>query len=143
MFWKACVSQDLRLPLIRWRHSTAVLKKWQNPSASLHLPGASESHRAQELKYSERCGIKKIKLQAATGRPMTTPLFPFCCVQLGISIQNLDLLTIGMLFNMYAESSNDEYNGYDRYAEGFQFVLIAKKETAFKLSLLHLVIMCL
>lgn len=60
---------------------------------------------------------------------MTTPLFPFCCVQLGISIQNLDLLTIGMLFNMYAE--------------GFQFVLIAKKGTAFKLSLLHLVIMCL
>ena len=29
------------------------------------------------------------------------------CVQLGISIRDLDLLTIGMVNDMYAESSND------------------------------------
>ena len=43
----------------------------------------------------------------ATDRPMTTPLFLLRCVQLGISIRDLDLLTIGMVNNMYAESSND------------------------------------
>ena len=42
---------------------------------------------------------------------MTTPLFLLRCVQLGISIRDLDLLTIGMVNDMYAESSNDEYKG--------------------------------
>ncbi len=41
---------------------------------------------------------------------MTTPLFLLRCVQLGISIRDLDLLTIGMVNDMYAESSNDECN---------------------------------
>jgi hypothetical protein len=40
---------------------------------------------------------------------MTTPLFLLRCVQLGISIHDLDLLTIGMVNDMYAESGNDEY----------------------------------
>ena len=39
---------------------------------------------------------------------MTTPLFLLRCVQLGISIRDLDLLTIGMVNDMYAESGNDE-----------------------------------
>ena len=52
----------------------------------------------------------------ATDRPMTTPLFLLRCVQLGISIQDLDLLTIGMVNDMYAESSNDEYKGYAQIA---------------------------
>ena len=38
---------------------------------------------------------------------MTTPLFLLRCVQLGISIRDLDLLTIGMVNDMYAASSND------------------------------------
>ena len=41
---------------------------------------------------------------------MTTPLFLLRCVQLGLSISDLDLLSIGMVNDMYAESSNDEYN---------------------------------
>lgn len=40
---------------------------------------------------------------------MTTPLFLLRCVQLSISISELDLLTIGMVNDMYAESSNDDY----------------------------------
>ena len=44
---------------------------------------------------------------------MTTPLFLLRCVQLGISIRDLDLLTIGMVNDMYAESRNDDY----KYAE--------------------------
>lgn len=39
---------------------------------------------------------------------MTTPLFLLRCVQLGISIRDLDLLTIGMVNDMYAESRNDQ-----------------------------------
>ena len=40
---------------------------------------------------------------------MTTPLFLLRCVQLGLSIRDLDLLTIGMVNDMYAESGNDEF----------------------------------
>ena len=39
---------------------------------------------------------------------MTTPLFLLRCVQIGFSIRDLDLLTIGMVNDMYAESRNDE-----------------------------------
>lgn len=40
---------------------------------------------------------------------MTTPLFLLRCVQLGVSIRDLDLLTIGRVNDMFAESRNDEY----------------------------------
>ena len=40
---------------------------------------------------------------------MTTPLFLLRCVQIGLSIRDLDLLTIGMVNDMYAENSNDDY----------------------------------
>ncbi len=39
---------------------------------------------------------------------MTTPLFLLRCVQLGISIRDLELLTIGLVNDMYAEHSNDD-----------------------------------
>ena len=39
---------------------------------------------------------------------MTTPLFLLRCVQLGISIRDLDLLTIGMVNDMYVERGNDQ-----------------------------------
>ena len=47
---------------------------------------------------------------------MTTPLFLLRCVQLGLSIRDLDLLTIGMVNDMVAESRNDEYKGYKEIA---------------------------
>ena len=40
---------------------------------------------------------------------MTTALFLLRCVQLGLSMQDLDLLTIGMINDMYVESRNDDY----------------------------------
>lgn len=40
---------------------------------------------------------------------MTTALFMLRCVQLGLSIQDLDLLTIGMVEEMMIESQNDIY----------------------------------
>lgn len=39
---------------------------------------------------------------------MTTPLFLLRCVQLGLSIRDLELLSIGLVNDMYVESNNDE-----------------------------------
>ena len=41
---------------------------------------------------------------------MTTPLFLLRCVQLGLSIADLELLSIGLINDMYIESRNDEHN---------------------------------
>lgn len=39
---------------------------------------------------------------------MTTPLFLLWCVQLGLSMADLGMLSIGLINDMYAESRNDE-----------------------------------
>lgn len=39
---------------------------------------------------------------------MTTPLFMLRCLQIGLRISELDLLTIGMVNDMFIESGNDE-----------------------------------
>ena len=41
---------------------------------------------------------------------MTTPLFLLRCVQLGISIRDLDLLTVGLVNDLYIESDYDTEN---------------------------------
>ena len=46
---------------------------------------------------------------------MTTPLFLLRCVEIGISIRDLDLLTIGLVLDMWTEKSNDDIS-YDRMA---------------------------
>ena len=38
---------------------------------------------------------------------MTTPLFLLRCCEVGISIRDLDLLTIGVILDMWTEKSND------------------------------------
>ena len=53
---------------------------------------------------------------------MTTPLFLLRCVQIGLSIRDLDLLTIGMVNDMYAESGNDDCK-YARVADQSDFDL--------------------
>ena len=45
----------------------------------------------------------------STEREMTTALFMLRCVQIGLSIRDLDLLTIGLVNEMFIESRNDEY----------------------------------
>ncbi len=52
---------------------------------------------------------------------MTTALFLLRCVQVGLSIRDLDLLTIGMVNEMFIESRNDEYNGYSEVATQSDF----------------------
>ena len=39
---------------------------------------------------------------------MTTPLFLLRCVQLGLSMADLELLSIGLINDMYAERRNDD-----------------------------------
>ena len=39
---------------------------------------------------------------------MTTPLFILRCVQIGLSLSDLDLLTIGMVNEIFIERDNDE-----------------------------------
>ena len=38
---------------------------------------------------------------------MTTPLFLLRCVEIGISIADLDLLTIGLVLDIWTEKAND------------------------------------
>ena len=41
---------------------------------------------------------------------MTTPLFLLRCVQIGLSLSDLDLLTIGMVNELFIEKENDDYD---------------------------------
>ena len=50
----------------------------------------------------------KLKKLRQTDREMTTPLFLLRCVQLGLSMTDLELLSIGLINDMYAESRNDD-----------------------------------
>ena len=38
---------------------------------------------------------------------MTTPLFLLRCTEVGIAIRDLDLLTIGLVLDMWTEKAND------------------------------------
>lgn len=38
---------------------------------------------------------------------MTTPLFLLRCLEIGVSIRDLDLLTIGLVLDMRTEKGND------------------------------------
>ena len=39
---------------------------------------------------------------------MTTPLILLRCIEIGISIRDLDLLTIGMVMDIWTEKANDD-----------------------------------
>ena len=41
---------------------------------------------------------------------MTTPLFLLRCLQIGLSLQDLDLLTVGMVNDIFIENQNDDYD---------------------------------
>ena len=46
---------------------------------------------------------------------MTTPLFLLRCVEIGLSIRDLDYLTIGMVMDIWTEKGNDSVK-YDSIA---------------------------
>ena len=39
---------------------------------------------------------------------MPTPMFLLRCIEIGISIRDLDLLTIGMMMDIWTEKANDD-----------------------------------
>ena len=51
---------------------------------------------------------------------MTTPLFLLRCVQIGLSLSELDLLTIGVVNDMFTERENDNCH-YDVMADQSDF----------------------
>lgn len=50
------------------------------------------------------------KKEREIDREVNTPLFMLRCVQLGISISDLELLSIGLVNDMFIEMKNDEYD---------------------------------
>ena len=46
---------------------------------------------------------------------MTTGLFLLRCVEMGLSIRDLDLVSVGMVLDMWTEKGNDSYS-YRRVA---------------------------
>lgn len=56
--------------------------------------------------------LKKLK---RSSREMTTPLFLLHCLEIGLSIRDLDYLTIGMLMDIWTEKGNDSVK-YDSIA---------------------------
>lgn len=43
---------------------------------------------------------------------MNTAIFLLRCVQLGLSISDLELLSVGMVFDMFTEAANDDWDGW-------------------------------
>lgn len=56
-----------------------------------------------------------------TDRESNTALFLLRCVQLGLSISDLELLEIGMVYDMYTEAANDDWNGWCQKATQADF----------------------
>ena len=53
---------------------------------------------------------------------MTTALFLLRCLQIGLSLRDLDLLTIGMVNELYIESGNDQHqSSYRVLANQYDF----------------------
>lgn len=57
-----------------------------------------------ELILKQKYNLKKLP---KSSKEMTTALFLLRCVEIGISISELDLLTIGMVLDIWTEKSND------------------------------------
>ena len=57
----------------------------------------------------ERTEISSKKPGREIDRELNTALFMLRCVQCGISISDLELITVGMAMDMFIEKKNDEY----------------------------------
>ena len=55
-------------------------------------------------------GLQGKKKEREIDREVNTPLFMLRCVQLGISVSDLELLSIGLVNDMFIEMKNDEYD---------------------------------
>lgn len=61
------------------------------------------------METGKRTNVTAKKRDREIDREVNTALFMLRCVQCGISISDLELLSIGMINDMFIESKNDEY----------------------------------
>lgn len=55
----------------------------------------------------ERTDLNTKKITRPTERPLTTPLFLLRCLQVGLNLDDLDNIDIGLVNDMYIELAND------------------------------------
>lgn len=61
------------------------------------------------MENGKQTDVKAKKREREIDREVNTALFMLRCVQCGISISDLELLSIGMVNDMFIEAKNDEY----------------------------------
>lgn len=61
------------------------------------------------MERGKRAKVTRKKKERRTIRAANTPLFLLRSVQVGLSVSDLDLLSIGMVNDMFTESKNDGY----------------------------------
>ena len=59
------------------------------------------------MENKHRTNLKTKKINRPTDRPMTTALFMLRCLQVGLSLEDLDKLEIGLVNDMFIEMAND------------------------------------
>lgn len=62
------------------------------------------------METGEPADVKAKKREREIDRQVNTALFMLRCTQCGIAISDLDLLSIGMVNDMFTELKNDEYD---------------------------------
>lgn len=62
------------------------------------------------MEAGEPADVKAKKREREIDRQVNTALFMLRCTQCGIAISDLDLLSIGMVNDMFTELKNDEYD---------------------------------
>lgn len=59
------------------------------------------------MENKHRTNLNTKKINRPTDRPMTTALFMLRCLQVGLSLDDLDKLEIGLVNDMFIEMAND------------------------------------
>ena len=62
------------------------------------------------METGKQTDVKAKKKEREIDRQVNTALFMLRCTQCGIAISDLDLLSIGMVNDMFTEMKNDEYD---------------------------------
>ena len=61
------------------------------------------------MEQRKQADVNAKKREREIDREVNTALFMLRCVQCGISISDLELLSIGMVNDMFVEAKNDEF----------------------------------
>ena len=59
------------------------------------------------MENNQRTAVKTKKIGRPTERPLTTALFMLRCLQVGLSLDDLDKIDIGLVNDMFIEMAND------------------------------------